>query len=389
VASIAGFFPGSAPDGVVAGPCLSGFTLEDVPWLDMTGEMPAWDALAQCASEPNPFFESWYLLPGLMAFDPLGEVRLLRFMAGAELAGLLPVVRPRRYYRWPIPNVSSWLHANCFLGAPMVAAGLEREFWLALLAWADRSAGPGLFLHLGHMPLSGPLHAALTEVLCQQHRTAALVWREERARLSSHETPEAYFEAALSSKQRKELRRQLARLSELGDLCFERRNDAVGIEEWIDRFLALEAAGPKGAAGSSLAANPATTYLFRESLLGAAARRRLQRLTLSLNDEPIAMLATFLTPPGAFSFKTAVDERYARFSPGLLLQREYLAILERGDITWTDSCAAADHPMIDQVWRERRPIGRLTIAIGGTLRRALFAGLVRAELRRKPRPPRG
>ena len=99
---------------------------------------------------------------------------------------------------------------------------------------------------------------------------------------------------------------------------------------------------------------------------------------------PIAMLATFLTPPGAYSYKTAFDERYARFSPGVLLQRENLAILERGDIAWSDSCAAADHPMIDHIWRERRPIGRLSIAIGGGLRRALFSRLAAAELGRKP-----
>ena len=33
-----------------------------------------WDALAQWASEPNPFHESWYLLQALRAFDPEGTV---------------------------------------------------------------------------------------------------------------------------------------------------------------------------------------------------------------------------------------------------------------------------------------------------------------------------
>ena len=84
------------------------------------------------------------------------------------------------------------------------------------------------------------------------------------------------------------------------------------------------------------------------------------------------------------AIKTAFDERFARFSPGVLLQRENLAILERPDIAWTDSCAAADHPMIDHIWRERRAIARLSIAIGGPLRRMLFACLVAAELRRRP-----
>jgi CelD/BcsL family acetyltransferase involved in cellulose biosynthesis len=384
VASTAGSIPKPAERSTGAAARPPAFALEAVPWLDLAAQTVAWDALALCASEPNPFFESWYLLPALMAFDPAGEVRLLRFEAGGELAGLLPVSRPRRYYRWPIPNLSSWLHANCFLGVPLVAAGLEREFWRELLGWADRYPGGALFLHLGHIPLEGPMHAALAEVLAEQRREGALVFREERAMLASKLPPEAYFAEALSGKKRKELRRQYARLSEQGEVCFERQDDAAGLDGWIDRFLELESSGWKGAAGSALAADPGTAHLFRESLHGAAARGRLERLTLGIDGAPIAMLASFITPPGAFSYKTAFDERYARYSPGVLLQRENLALLDRPDIAWCDSCAAADHPMIDHIWRERRAIGRLSIAIGGGLRRKLFARLVALELGRMP-----
>ena len=91
------------------------------------------------------------------------------------------------------------------------------------------------------------------------------------------------------------------------------------------------------------------------------------------------MLATFLCPPGAFSFKTAFDERYARFSPGVLLQRENLELLARPDIVWTDSCAAMDHPMIDHFWRERRTVARHSIAIGGKVRRLVFRTLAARE----------
>jgi CelD/BcsL family acetyltransferase involved in cellulose biosynthesis len=350
----------------------------------MAAATVAWDALAVCAAEPNPFFESWYLLPALAAFDPDGDVELLRFEADGALAGLMPLSRSRRYYGKPIPNLANWLHGNCFLGVPLVAAGLERAFWRALLAWADRHAGSALFLHLAHLPLSGPLHDALDDVLAEHRRAAALVHREERALLASDDAPDAYFEAALSGKKRKELRRQFTRLSEQGDVAFERRDDDVGLAGWIAQFLALEHSGWKGQAGSALAASPQTARLFREALGGAAARGRLERLTLRLDGAPIAMLATFLTPPGAYSFKTAFDERYARYSPGVLLQRENLAILDRPDIAWTDSCAAADHPMIDHIWGERRIIGRRSIAIGGAVRRTLFARIAAAELRRAP-----
>ena len=352
--------------------------------LDAPEARLTWDALAACAAEPNPFYESWYLLAALRALDPAGAVTLLRFEADGELAGLLPLHTPTRYYRWPIPQLASWVHPNCFLGAPLVARGLEREFWRALLDWADNNAARGLFLHLAQLPLTGPVYEALQAVLREQSRFAALVHREERAMLASDLSPEDYFAASISAKKRKELRRQSARLAELGEVCFVRSNDEAGLACWTQDFLALEHSGWKGTNGSALASHQTTTQMFKEALSGAASQGRLERLTLTLDDQPIAMLANFLTAPGAFSYKTAFDERYARYSPGVLVQRENLALLGQPQIAWCDSCAAADHPMIDHIWRERRPIGRLSIAIGGGLRRALFAQLARAELRRNP-----
>ena len=343
-----------------------------------------WDVLAACAAEPNPFFESWYLLPSLRALDPRGQVQLLRFECDGQLAGLLPVAGEMRYYRWPIPHHRSWIHANCFLGIPLVATGMELPFWRALLEWADTNAGTALFLHLSHLALAGPLHDALAVVLAEQGRASALVHREERALLRSKLSPEAYLEAALSAKKCKELRRQHNRLSELGELRFDRRTDGEGLSGWIESFLALEHSGWKGAGASALASHQATRDLFSDALAGAAAQDKLERLTLSLDGQPLAMLVNFLTGPGAFSYKTTFDERYARYSPGVLIQRENLALLERSGIEWCDSCAAADHPMIDRIWRERRAIGRLSISIGGTLRQRLFRAVLGAELGRNP-----
>ncbi|WP_419198198.1 GNAT family N-acetyltransferase [Novosphingobium resinovorum] len=362
--------------------------LDCVPWRALETEIAAWDQLAERASEPNPFFESWYLLPSLRHLADTGAVMILRFEQGGELAGLLPIVRAPRYYRWPVPHVSSWLHSNCFCGVPLVARGAEVAFWQAVLRWADASAGIALFMHLRGIVLDGPLHTALLAVAANEARQVEVVHAEARAMLASALSPEAYLEASLSGKKRKELRRQANRLAEEGTLACERLTDRRDLDRWCEEFLALEGAGWKGKAGSALASSAATAGLLRESLAGAAGRGRLERLTLRLDARPIAMLATFLTSPGAYSFKTAFDEDYARFSPGVLLQRENLAVLERPDIAWTDSCASADHPMIDHIWRERRGIGRLSIAIGGPLRRAAFRQFVRAETARHPVGPR-
>lgn len=355
-----------------------------VAWQVMAGpsQVAAWDVLTYRASEPNPFYESWYLLPSLRNLSTDGDIRFLRFELGGRLAGLLPIVRPSRYYRYPFPHLANWLHPNMFCGAPLVAQGSEVAFWQAMLRWADRNAGAAMFLHLRDLPLGGTLHAALEAVLATESRQAEVVHREERAMLVSELSAEGYWDASLSGKKRKELRRQANRLADEGTVAITRSTDAAGLEEWCQAFLRIEQAGWKGEAGSALASNTATATVFCESLAGAAQRGRLERLTLTLDGQPIAMLASFLCPPGAFSFKTAFDERYSRYSPGVLLQQANLAILDNPAIAWTDSCAAADHPMIDHIWRERREIGRLSIAIGGAARRFAFRQLVRAETRK-------
>jgi CelD/BcsL family acetyltransferase involved in cellulose biosynthesis len=357
-----------------------------LPWR--AWEAPAacamWDALAARAGTPNPFFEPWYLLPGLARFDPQERIRIAALMHADGPEALVPLQRARRYGRHPLPHLAVWLHANAFLGAPLVAAGAEERFWEALLDWADRHAGIAAFFHAAALPLETALTEALMTVGARQSRQVVLVHREERAMLASPMGPAAYLEQALPGKKRKELRRQQARLAEQGALAVVRRPDADGIAAWIEHFLALEARGWKGSAGSALASAAETAGLFRESMTAAARRGSLERLSFELDGQPIAMLATLLAPPWAFSYKTAFDERFARYSPGVLLQLENLALLEQPGIRWTDSCAAPDHPMIDSLWRERRVIGRFSIAIGGTARRALFRRIASIELSRNP-----
>lgn len=374
--------PDAPPEVVAAVPALS-VRVVDWPCCAAPSIALRWDLLARKASEPNPFLESWYLLPALRALDPEETLQVFLLELGDEIVGLMPLASEKRYYRRPIPHLASWTHPNAFLGTPLIAAGHEGVFWRELLAWADRNTGNALFLHLTDLVLDGPVFKALTKVIAEQKRTGAIVHREERALLRSDENPEAYFTGSMSGKKRKELRRQLNRLGEQGTVAFDRRHDDAGLAEWTDSFLALEAAGWKGKAGSALGLADETATLFHSALAGAAEQGRLERLTLTLDGKPIAMLATFLCAPGAFSFKTAFDETFSKFSPGVLLQCENLMILDRPEIAWTDSCAAADHPMIDHIWRERRTVGRISLAIGGRLRRKAFGLLARAELRRK------
>ena len=336
-----------------------------------------WDALASLASEPNPFGERWYLETAL---DALGsdDIRVA-IVRDDALIGIIPLIAQRRYAGLPIAHVQNWLNHNAFLGTPLVRKGAEQSFWAALLGHLDNAPQSGLFLHLAGMAIDGPVAAALEAICLAKKRRVSLVHREERALLERGLSPEAYWEATVRGKKRKELRRQHKRLAEEGVLSFARRDGSTDLDQWIGDFLALERAGWKGENGSALDCADETRALFHNALHGAVKAGKLELLAHYLDDKPIAMLVNFLSPPGAFSFKTAFDEDYARFSPGVLLQYENLELLERDGIEWCDSCAAQDHPMIDSLWSGRRSIGRYSVAIGGKAKRMAFAALLTAE----------
>ncbi len=142
---------------------------------------------------------------------------------------------------------------------------------------------------------------------------------------------------------------------------------------WAGAYLALEAKGWKGETGSALAQDPATRGFFHAVLAGAAAAGKLDMLRMELDGRPIAMLVNLFRPPGGFAFKTTFDEDFARFSPGVLLQIENLALLDHGDLAWIDSCAVENHSMIDSIWAERRAVVRVTLPLAGARGAATYA----------------
>lgn len=352
---------------------------------------PAWDDCAARAAEPNPFAERWFVMASARHLgDPLALLTVAAFR-GDALIGLMPLATEPRYYRIPVPTLANWVHANAFLGMPLLRAGDEAPAMAAMLACLDKAPGLPPLLHLTAIVEDGAAHRALAKVAARPIATAL---RHERALLASALGPGAYYEATVRKKKRKELKRLANRLAELGPVVTTRLTPADDLAEWAAAFLALEASGWKGREGSALGSDAAKRGFFADALAGARDAGRLEILRMAVGERTIAMLVNFLCPPGSASFKIAYDEDYARFSPGVLIQIENYGILDRPGIAWMDSCAAANHPMIDSLWAQRRGIVRLTLPIGGARGRMAFAaaraverGWAAIKARRTPSHP--
>lgn len=341
------------------------------------GLVEAWTALAAAASEPNSYGEPWFVLASLDTLGGGEGVRIAEVRRGPVLIGVMPLAVQHRYGRTHVRFVQNWRHYHHFLGTPLVRRGEEAAFWSALLAALDGADWAPNFLHVRGLVEDGPVHRGLVTAAAGLGRGCALVHREVRALLESVGDAEAYYRGAVRPKKRKELRRLRVRLDELGEVRLRELGDQESLGSWSDAFLRLEAAGWKGEAGTALACEPATDAFFRRTVAAAREAGKLQFLRLDVDGRAIAMLVNFLAPPGAFSFKTAFDPEFARFSPGVLIQLEYLRLAERAGLDWIDSCAAEHHPMIDSLWSGRRRIVRVTVRLAG-LRRSLVFAVCRA-----------
>jgi CelD/BcsL family acetyltransferase involved in cellulose biosynthesis len=339
---------------------------------ELSAHVAEWQDLAAAALEPNPFYEPWMLLP---AASHLGAGKtLLAVLVFAEdparpgaplLTGLFPLESRRRYKGLPIRHVRLWRHLHCFLTTPLIRAGYARETWQAFFGWLASDPRSGALFELSLIAGDGPCHQALIDHLHRSSRPSRVDECYTRALFRPGADAESDLAGALSGRHRRKIKRQEKQLAELGHLEYDALGPKDDVEKRIEEFLALEASGWKGRAGDALAAREVERSYFR-AIVGEAFRSgRLSMLALRLDGRPIAYKCDFLAGRGAFTFKIAFDESYARYSPGLLLEIHAIQRLHaQSAIEWVDSCTHPANFMFNRIWLERRTIETLLVSTG-------------------------
>lgn len=329
------------------------------------------------AADQNPFFAPMLIEPALARLATTNAFCAGIRSAQGRLIGFAPFIALRGYARLPVAYAATWMHDHCFYGAPLVRRGCEYEAFAGLFAIADRR---GAFIRLQGLDPDGAAFAAAMHAARQSGRLTAISNVQRRAALAGPFDAEAYLAQALPAKKRKELRRQRKRMDERGDTVFEILAPDGDVAAWTEQFLTLESAGWKGRAGTALGADARAASFLRESLARAHAAGALQFCRLTCAGANVAMIINFFAHGCGYSFKTAYDESYSRFSPGVQLELELIARLAADDAFRSiDSCAQPDHPMIDSLWRGRRTIVSLNISRRDAASRALFRAIAALE----------
>lgn len=322
-----------------------------------------WRALAQRASEPNGYYlPGWELAVSATARDRTGASALPAFDSSSKrLIGLMPVIPLWRACKIPLPALVS-AHPYGTLCGPLIDRDATIEAATRLLQQAREAGAHALILR--DVALDGAAMMTLGKVLGRSGLKPRILSSYIRACLDATQDGDVLLREALGAKKLKELRRQRHRLEEHGPVVFDvaRRPDEIGPA--LETFLQLEASGWKGNRGTALLQDAGDATFIRRAVPALAETAQCEIITLRAGARPIAAGIVLRHQDRAFFFKLGIDERFAKYSPGVQLTLELTRHLcTDQSIASADSTASADHPMINPIWRGRFAVGDVLIPL--------------------------
>ncbi|WP_172182660.1 GNAT family N-acetyltransferase [Bradyrhizobium aeschynomenes] len=326
--------------------------------------VPAWQALAQRALEPNGYYlPGWELAVDASAQGRTGTSALCAWNddPSPHLVGLMPVTSLWRACKLPLPVLASG-HPYGTLCTPLLDAGSAEPAAARLLDEARRTGARAVLLR--DMSVRGPVMQAFATVLGSAGLRPRIVHSYERACLDATGDGETMLHDALGTKKLKELRRQRHRLAEHGEVRIEVARAPGDVAAALETFLRLEASGWKGRRGTALIQHDGDATFIRRAVPALAQDHACEIISLLAGDMAVAAGIVLRHRGRAFFFKLGVDERFAKYSPGVQLTLDLTRHLcSDPSISSADSTAGPDHPMINPIWRGRLAIGDVLIPL--------------------------
>lgn len=340
------------------------FDIEWRPLAALDDIVEPWRALAARAAEPNPFYEPGFVLAGAPVFGRNAHALLVWSKPpDKRLLGLFPARIARRYGVAP-RVLGGWIHPFCLLATPLVDRDHADD---VIAAWLDHVAAEPALPDVALLPtlsLEGPFAAALDKVLAHRGVSHTDFGLHKRALLAPGADRTDYLARTMGARHRKELPRRRRRLAELGMVIHEIVSDESKVPEAFEHFLDLEACGWKGDHGTAGKNNETRLRFFRKAIADLARDGQARIDLLRVGERVIATSVVLRSGDAVFGWKMAYDEGYAKYSPGAQLMLDFSRnVLADVSVTRVDSCAAADHSLVNHLWSDRHAIADRMLAV--------------------------
>jgi hypothetical protein len=325
----------------------------DSPSLSEIG--PHWDDLVTRASS-NVFMNPAALQA--VRETRFADIRTLLAweQGGQKLVGMWALQLRKAAPFWPA--VLEGLPYNyAFVSSPVIDPAFVDQVVPAFFAAIEGSGLPNV-LNLPSLDTECPSYFAIRKALAARGIEPLMLSEDARPYVTRD------FGVKRSGSTRKKLRQDWNRLAALGTVDVMNDRTPAGIEQAFEVFLTLEKASWKGAKGTALLSNPADTAFVRLLLQRLAARGDASVALLRVNGEAIAAQVLMYGGTTAYTWKTAFNAGFGKYSPGALLVDRITEELFAGpDIVAINSCAA-EASFMGQLWAGRRAMVDMLLDIG-------------------------
>ncbi len=326
------------------------------------------DFLSNRAMEPNVFFSGRFLAPAMPRLEDR-QVRLALMRDNSSTRSrirlLMPFTVDKPGFAIGPSIIRGWSNSFGPLGTPLVDAEDAGETLDNLFeALSRRELHLPTTLVLPDVRLNGHFVQMAKVIAIGRNLPIAVANSFQRPMLQSNDDAIVYLKRTISNAHLREMRRQWRLLENHGEVTYNVARQPRDIHGRMEEFLALEASGWKGKKRSALVTDRHHAAFAREAISNLAAIDAVRIHTIDLDGRAIASMIVLIMGGEAYTWKTAYDEAYARFSPGKLLMGELTEWhLDDANVVRSDSCAVPDHPVMSRFWQEREDMGTLIVGL--------------------------
>jgi CelD/BcsL family acetyltransferase involved in cellulose biosynthesis len=307
--------------------------VHEVDALDALAEhAEEWDRLALQAPEQNPMLShSWVSTFLELQLDEGSTWRCVFAYAGDLLIGVLPVVRTQGLLGTRLHGLRS---DDTLSGYALLRASWGDRALSAMLAHLERVEPRYLWLRMRGVYAESTLLSAVPRA-----HVRGTQLRSRNLSLVPVRGDFADYEAGLSGNFRRNLRKGLARCERkhAPEFRFITGSDADSTD-LFQRFVDIEAAGWKGAAGTALKCQPRVSAFYSTLVQKLARRGWLEWHFLHLDRVPVAAHLAVRFGRSLVLPKIGFDETYSRLGPGNQLFRQMLMRAYASDEIDTVNC---------------------------------------------------
>jgi CelD/BcsL family acetyltransferase involved in cellulose biosynthesis len=329
----------------------------DSPSLDIA---PQWDELVRRAS--SNVFMNPAALAAAVATDFAKLQVLLAWEQGASQRRLVGIWALQVRQLVPLwPKVSEALPYNyAFLSSPIIDPAFADQVIAAFLAAIEQDPLLPDVLSLTSFDAECPSYAAMSKWLAARGIDPLVVARSSRPFVTKE------FGVKRSGSTRKKLRQDWNRLATLGAVDVVNDRSPGAVRQAFETFLAMEKASWKGEQGTAVLSNARDAAFTRQLVQNLADRQACSVALLQVSDNVAAAQVLMYCGSTAYTWKTAYNAQFARYSPGhLLVDKVTDQLLAQPGIEAINSCAAEDSFMA-QLWTGRRTMLDMLFDVSGT-----------------------